>query len=171
MATLNRRYLISPSNATIFTSGIPSNFSTPAPTGANTPMPQHQPSHQASGVNPLLLAATHAQNHALGAASGAASLHPSAAHTPGATTPGAFRKELYVGRPGQTPTSIRTAKAPEYFSEWKDWGTEEFEYLGAQVLAHNIYIGPDPTAEKDFVTRDVYNSKGPRAIHGVKYME
>src|SRR5689334_6452068 len=67
LATLAARYTLSPSTATIFTSELPSNFSTPLPTnGTNTPVPGH-PAHAmhhpaAHGVNPLLVAATRHAN-------------------------------------------------------------------------------------------------------------
>src|SRR5437763_13115038 len=67
LSTLAARYTWSPSTATIFTSELPSNFSTPLPTGGtNTPVPGH-PAHAmhhpaAHGVNPLLVAATRHAN-------------------------------------------------------------------------------------------------------------
>jgi actin-related protein 9 len=64
IATLQAKYIISPSSATIFTSELPSNISTPLGTGANTP--QHQvpgyPQQHGAGVNPLLHAALTAQH-------------------------------------------------------------------------------------------------------------
>lgn len=64
VAKLNSKYLVSPSSATIFTSELPSNFTTPVATGTNTPQPQSHlsNSHHGGGVNPLLLAATTASN-------------------------------------------------------------------------------------------------------------
>ena len=67
LSILATRYTLSPSTATMFTSELPSNFSTPLATtpGTNTPVPGMQPHplhHPAAhGVNPLLVAATRSQ--------------------------------------------------------------------------------------------------------------
>ena len=97
------------------TSEIPSNFSTPLTTGgANTPSPYGQPvpGHPpGQGVNPLLVAATH-NNPAIGQMS----------HMPLGMPMGDPNSVLHH-RPSshsQTPTSVKTVKAPEYFSEWKE---------------------------------------------------
>jgi actin-related protein 9 len=81
LAILNQKYLLTPSSATIFTSELPSTLSTPLPTGGtNTPLhggPPPGPSHHpaAHGVNPLLVAATHASQNQFGTNL----LHPSSA--------------------------------------------------------------------------------------------
>ena len=156
VATLNSRYLISPSSATIFTSELPSNFTTPVATGANTPQPQlHHPSHHPSGVNPLLHAAT------------TASLAP----------PGQSQQQLHMQQyqhqfqqshshssHAQTPTSIKVLRAPEYFPEWKEVGMEEASFLGAQVAAKVVFV-VDQGISKGFMSRTEYNDLGPSGIH------
>lgn len=173
---LAARYTLSPSNATIFTSELPSNFSTPVPTGGtNTPIPG-QPSnpqhHVSSGVNPLLVAATknmmqpghHLQvpgqpqpqsqpQHMHGGYGQLAQMDPMHAHS-------------YRGT-SQTPTSMKTVKMPEYFPEWKDpsvAGMEEASFLGGQVAAKVIFI-VDQGISKGFLTRSEYNELGPEGIH------
>lgn len=168
LGLLTTKYTLTPSSATIFTSELPSALSTPLPTGGtNTPIPNahglppgplHHPA--AHGVNPLLVAATHANNPAnpglLNPASAAGapdhvhqhSHHRSAGH-------------------GQTPTSIKTLKAPEYFPEWKDSrvsGMEEAGFLGAQVAAKVVFV-VDQGLTKGFLPRGEYNEGGPGGIH------
>lgn len=163
VATLNSRYLISPSSATIFTSELPSNFTTPAPTGANTPQPQHHPpAHHGPGVNPLLLAATTASN-------------------PNLAPPGQSQQQLHQqlqlqqyqqqqiqshqhSSHAQTPTSIKLLKMPDYFPEWKDVGMEEAAFLGAQVAAKVVFV-VDQGISKGFMSRTEYNDLGPQGIH------
>ncbi|KKY19791.1 putative chromatin remodeling complex subunit [Phaeomoniella chlamydospora] len=151
---LTTRYTLSPSSATMFTSELPSNLSTPLPTGGtNTPMGQGTPVHHpaAHGVNPLLVAATHANQPT----------PPSTFQTP--------HIESFDQRHGhsQTPTSIKTVKGPEYFPEWKDAnysGMEEASFLGAQVAAKVIFV-VDQGVSKGFFTRSEYNDMGPAGIH------
>lgn len=143
--TLQKKYTISPSSATIFTSELPSNMSTPIATGANTPMPGQQPPHH-SGVNPLLLAATTAQNP---------QLHPSASQ---------HQQHSLHSSHGQTPTSIKLAKIPDYFPEWKEVGYEEASFLGAQVAAKVLFVN-DAGASNGYMTRTGYNEQGPSGIH------
>ncbi len=102
--TLVSRYLISPSSATIFTSELPSNLSTPIGTGAQTPQRELPAFTGGSGVNPLLVAAT------------TNTLNPA-----GGNLSGAFGHGHHGGHSShsQTPTSIKMAKMPEYFPEWK----------------------------------------------------
>ncbi|KAI9777671.1 MAG: Actin-like protein arp9 (SWI/SNF complex component arp9) [Candelina submexicana] len=154
ISTLSTKYLISPSSATIFTSELPSTLTTPLATGANTPLPQpHNPSHLStanSHVNPLLLAATTASNP---------SLHPP---TTTITTP--QQQQHTHSSHGQTPTSIKVAKIPEYFPEWKDGGYEEASFLGAQVAAKVLFV-VDQGLGKGFMTRVEYNELGPQGIH------
>ena len=156
LTTLNARYLISPNSATIFTSELPSNFTTPVATGANTPQPQmHHPGHHPSGVNPLLHAAT------------TASLAP----------PGPSQQQMQMQQyqqqyqqshshssHAQTPSSIKTLKAPEYFPEWKEAGMEEASFLGAQVAAKVVFV-VDQGISKGFMSRTEYNELGPSGIH------
>ncbi|KAK4542619.1 hypothetical protein LTR36_006667 [Oleoguttula mirabilis] len=154
--TLQRKYIISPSSATIFTSELPSNLSTPMATGANTPQPGQLPGqqlpHTSSGVNPLLIAATHAQNPGLQPppTSSALTLPQHSAHSSHA----------------QSPTSIKLAKIPEYFPEWKEVGYDEATFLGAQVAARVLFVS-DAGASKGFMTRTDYNEQGPGGIHEV----
>ncbi|KAH0566293.1 hypothetical protein GP486_000319 [Trichoglossum hirsutum] len=150
VAVLNSKYLISPSSATIFTSELPSNLSTPLATGANTPQPQLPGMSHSSNVNPLLLAATTASNPALNPAASAIS-HQHQQHN------------LHSSH-GQTPTSIKLAKIPEYFPEWKDAGFEEASFLGAQVAAKVVFV-VDQGISKGFMTRVEYNELGPSGIH------
>ncbi|KAL1607194.1 Actin-like protein arp9 [Nothophoma quercina] len=149
LQTLQSKYLISPSSATIFTSEIPSNISTPAGTGANTPQPQLGP-HGGSGVNPLLFAATTAQSQGL-MPQGGNPLMPGMSHNTHSSH-------------GQTPTSIKTVKPPEYFPEWKDVGFDESAFLGAQVAAKVIFV-VDQGQSKGYMTRPDYNDQGPQGIH------
>lgn len=155
VGTLHAKYIISPSSATIFTSELPSNISTPIGTGANTPQPQSHagPPTASHGVNPLLLAATTASNP---------TLHP----------PNHQQQQLQSlaahgtthSSHGQTPTSVKLAKMPEYFPEWKDVGFDEAVFLGAQVAAKVIFV-VDQGLSKGFMTRVEYNEMGPQGIH------
>lgn len=164
VGTLNSRYLISPSSATIFTSELPSNATTPVATGANTPQPQHHPpSHHGPGVNPLLLAATTASN-------------------PNLAPPGQSQQQLHQqlqlqqyhqqqmqqthqhSSHAQTPTSIKLLKMPDYFPEWKEVGMEEAGFLGAQVAAKVVFV-VDQGISKGFMSRTEYNELGPQGIH------
>ncbi|KAH0173435.1 actin-like ATPase domain-containing protein [Aureobasidium sp. EXF-12298] len=147
--TLQTKYLISPSSATIFTSELPSNLSTPMATGANTPQPSIPP-HLSSGVNPLLYAATTAQNP---------QLNPMNGGMPGAHMPHSLHSSH-----AQSPTSVKLAKMPEYFPEWKDAGYEEAVFLGAQVAAKVLFM-VDQGLSKGYMTRTDYNEQGPQGIH------
>lgn len=62
---------------------------------------------------------------------------------------------------GQSPTSIRPAKLPEYFPEWKGRGWEDSVILGAQIAARPIFTG---SVENTFVSKNDYNEVGPTAI-------
>ncbi|KKK15881.1 putative chromatin remodeling complex subunit (Arp9) [Aspergillus ochraceoroseus] len=177
--TITQKFVLSPSG-TIFTSEIPSNFSTPLPTGGtNTPAPQGQPGpmhHPAGhGVNPLLVAATHSNNPAVtNMPPGTPSMDPSLSH------------HRSTGH-SQTPTSVKTLKPPEYFPEWKEQsgansqaqnasspglpgsggghhGMEEAAFLGAQVASKVIFV-LDQGLSKGFMSRVEYNENGPSAIH------
>lgn len=66
----------------------------------------------------------------------------------------------------QTPTSIKMAKIPEYFPEWKEMGYEEAHFLGAQVAARVLFV-VDAGASKGYMTRSDYNEQGPMGIHEV----
>jgi actin-related protein 9 len=154
IATLNGRYLVSPSSATMFMSELPSNLATPSGTGSMTPNASfastpHQPP-TASAVNPLLLAATTASNPAL---------------NPNMST------SLYNGHStqnhsshSQSPTSIKVASPPAYFPEWKSF--DEAVFLGAQVAAKVVFV-VDQGISKGFLSRIEFNEEGPSAIHQV----
>ncbi|KEF59369.1 uncharacterized protein A1O9_04213 [Exophiala aquamarina CBS 119918] len=160
LATLNARYILSPSTATIFTSELPSNFTTPVATpGTNTPIPGqggHLQHHLGGhGVNPLLVAATKNM------------MQPN----PHLQVPAQLGADpsLHQSHRGfsQSPTSIKTVKPPEYFPEWKDpsvSGMEEASFLGAQVAAKVVFI-VDQGNSKGFLTRSEYNELGPTGIH------
>ncbi|KAH9871866.1 hypothetical protein J1614_006124 [Plenodomus biglobosus] len=149
LQAIQTKYLISPSSATIFTSEIPSNISTPAGTGTNTPQPQLGP-HGGSQVNPLLFAATTAQTQHM---------------TPhGGNQMMAGMSHNAHSSHGQTPTSIKLVKPPEYFPEFKDVGYDESAFLGAQVAAKVIFV-VDQGQSKGYMTRPDYNEQGPQAIH------
>ena len=163
--TLQRKYIISPSAATIFTSELPSSLTTPMGTGANTPQPTgHYPGSQhplgLSGVNPLaqnpqLQHLQHLQ-HPLpqfappSSSSAALGLAPPPAHHPHHNS----------HAPPQTPTAIRLAKIPEYFPEWKEVGYDEAVFLGAQVAAKVLFV-VDAGASKGYLSRTEYNELGP----------
>lgn len=149
LATIQNKYIISPSSATIFTSELPSNLSTPIATGSNTPQPQGLPPHVGSGVNPLLYAATTAQNPAL--------------NPMGAGMPSHLSHSMHSSH-AQSPTSMKLAKIPDYFPEWKDVGYEEAVFLGAQVAAKVLFI-TDQGLSKGYMTRTDYNEQGPQGIH------
>jgi len=148
LATIQNKYIISPSSATIFTSELPSNLSTPMATGSNTPQPQAMP-HAGPGVNPLLYAATTAQNPQLNSLSQG--------------MPSQLSHSMHSSH-AQTPTSLKLAKMPEYFPEWKDVGYEEAVFLGAQVAAKVLFI-TDQGSSKGYMTRTDYNEQGPQGIH------
>ncbi|KAF2712046.1 hypothetical protein K504DRAFT_499158 [Pleomassaria siparia CBS 279.74] len=150
LSTIQAKYMISPSSATIFTSEIPSNISTPTGTGANTPQPQLGPHGGSSQVNPLLLAATTAQNPHL--------MHPGSNPLVNLSSHSSHSSH------GQTPTSIKLVKTPEYFPEWKDVGFDESAFLGAQVAAKVIFV-VDQGQSKGYMTRPDYNDQGPTGIH------
>ena len=152
-AKLQSKFIISPSSATIFTSELPSNLSTPIATGANTPQPQLPgQQHHSSSVNPLLHAALTAQNPQFQQSSSGMSHLPS--------------QSMHSSH-GQTPTSIKMAKIPDYFPEWKEVGYSEATFLGAQVAGKLLFI-VDGGATKGYMTRTDYNEQGPSGIHEVR---
>lgn len=152
LATLNNRYLVSPSSATMFMSELPSNLATPSGTGSQTPnasfssTPHAPPT--ASAVNPLLLAATTASNPALNPNLSVTSYNGSHSHS----------------SHSQSPTSIKAASPPGYFPEWKLY--EEAVFLGSQVAAKVIFV-VDQGLSKGFLSRVEFNEEGPTAIHQV----
>jgi len=153
VTTLNNRYLVSPSSATMFMSELPSNIATPSGTGSMTPnasfssTPHLPPT--ASAVNPLLLAATTASHPGLNPNLSVASFngtgHSHSSHS-------------------QSPTSIKVVSPPSYFPEWKFY--EEAVFLGSQVAAKVIFV-VDQGVSKGFLSRPEFNDEGPTAIHQV----
>lgn len=151
LTTLNNRYLVSPSSATMFMSELPSNLATPSGTGSLTPNASFSAPHgppTASAVNPLLLAATTAQNPALNP-----NQPPSFSGMNGHNTHSSH---------SQTPTSIKVVTPPAYFPEWKSY--EEAAFLGSQVASKVIFV-VDQGASKGFLSRVEFNDEGPSAIH------
>lgn len=131
-------------------------------TGANTPQPQSHlsNSHHGPGVNPLLLAATTASN-------------PTGLAPPGQNhhlhaqlQMQQYQQQHQHQHSGheQTPKAIKLTKMPEYFPEWKDAGTEEAAFLGAQVAAKVVFV-VDQGLSKGFMSRTEYNDLGPQGIH------
>lgn len=151
IATLNSRYIVSPSSATMFMSELPSNLATPSGTGSMTPtgaFPTQAPP-TASAVNPLLLAATTASNP---------TLNPNMSVTSYNSTAQAHSSH------SQSPTNIKVAVAPAYFPSWKTY--EDSVFLGAQVAAKVIFVA-DQGLSKGFLSRVEFNEEGPSAIHQV----
>jgi actin-related protein 9 len=152
VTTLNNRYLVSPSSATMFMSELPSNLATPSGTGSMTPNASFSstphPVPSASAVNPLLLAATTASNPALNPNLSITSYSGSHTHS----------------SHSQSPTSIKVASPPSYFPEWKSY--EEAVFLGSQVAAKVVFV-VDQGLTKGFLSRVDFNEEGPSAIHQV----
>ncbi len=175
VASLNARFLISPSSATMFTSEIPSATSTPGRTGTNTPQPDgmRMAGGHGQGVNPLLYAATTASAQQLQLPSFTPGhLHPTtAAAVQMAQHHHQQTQSSQVYGHSQTPTSIKLAKLPEYFPEWKDVGPEESTaFLGAQVAAKVLFVVDQGQtsgigAGKGYMTRSDYNEQGPGCVH------
>ena len=162
LATIQSRYIISPSSATIFTSELPSNMTTPMGTGAQTPQPGQQPSSlphgPSGGGNPLLLAATTAH---LNPSNFPGQQQPPS--TPGQQNPSMMQAGNVHSSHGQTPTSVKYAVVGDYFPEWKEVGYDEGWFLGAQVLARVVFVTEVP-GSKFYMTRTDYNELGPGGI-------
>lgn len=103
-----------------------------------------------SQVNPLLYAATTAQN-------------PLLQHHQASSLPSIHSHNVHSSH-GQTPTSIKMAKPPDYFPEWKEAGYDEAAFLGAQVAAKVLFV-VDQGISKGYMTRPDYNEQGPTGIH------
>ncbi len=180
LATIQSKYIISPSSATIFTSELPSNISTPIGTGANTPQPQQSQVYAPPGVNPLLVAATTAQNPHLHPSTPAHShAHIQSSVQAHIQTPTPFPAQALAASQsqassvppqnahsshGQTPTSAKLAKIPDYFPEWKEAGYEDAVFLGAQVAAKVMFV-VDQGVNKGYMARTDFNEQGPMGIH------
>ena len=111
------------------------------------------------GVNPLLVAATHAnQSQSQQLPNQHQSLN----------VPGQDPQHIHHPRGhNQTPTNIKVCKPPDYFPEWKDpsmAGMEEAGFLGAQVAAKVVFV-VDQGISKGFLSRAEYNEMGPGGIH------
>ena len=137
LQTISAKYLIPPSSGTIFSSELP----TPTATGASTPMAPGPSTQPVGGPNPLLVAATthHQQMQ---------------------------QHHYYADRHsshGQTPLSIKVAKMPDYFPEWKEVGFDEAAFLGAQVAAKVVFV-VDQGANRGFMSRVEYNELGPEGV-------
>ena len=151
----------------MFTSEIPSAASTPLPTGASTPQPYGggMPGLPMGGpgVNPLLVAATHSNlpHHMQGGGYGQPMPYMQQQPMPG-------MQQHHVSH-SQTPNSIRMSKFPDYFPEWKDAGTEEAVFLGAQVHAKVVFVvdSGQGQSSRAFLSRVEYNEMGPGGIHAV----
>ena len=215
VSALSSRYIISPSSATMFTSEIPSNFSTPGGTGANTPQPQPVMPHgygggqlNMGGNRSLLQAATTASASQFNRAPngqfppGQHALPPVPPYAQGPSTPG--QNSQYLSTPGnistplqrahfggsssgshsQAPTSIKIAKLPEYFAEWREPGADsEAVFLGAQVASKVFFLNDVHVSiislcirrhfadrvlqgghNKGYMSRSDYNETGPQGI-------
>ncbi|KAF1815153.1 actin-like ATPase domain-containing protein [Eremomyces bilateralis CBS 781.70] len=147
-ATLIRKYLISPSSATMFTSELPSNFSTPTGTGANTPQPQAG----GHGGSSLLQAATIGQANQVVGQSALPAFNALA--IPSFNT---------IAPSSQTPTKFGFAKIPDYFSAMKD-SPEHAAFLGAQVAAKGIFHSTLQQGDRVHMSRQEFNEHGPAYI-------
>lgn len=80
------------------------------------------------------------------------------------------KKGRYVGHVialdymNQIPISIKINKIPEYFPQWKKFGYGEIEFLGAQIVARQVFSHYN---EQYFVTREKYNEAGPMSCWAV----
>lgn len=159
---------------------------TPANPGSQTPGPFYHPA--AHGVNPLLVAATHA-NAGPATPMGTMQQQQYENLTP-PQMPMSMMQHRSTGH-SQTPTSVKTVKPPDYFPEWKDQGggsasgatgaggsntinnpvgiprpgMEEAVFLGAQIAAKIVFINDNQGQYKGYLSRAEYNENGPSAIH------
>ncbi|KAI1322285.1 actin-like ATPase domain-containing protein [Xylariaceae sp. FL0255] len=158
MQTLNARYLISPSTATIFTSELPSNMATPSGTGSQTPTGSFTGQMPTtSSVNPLLQAAT--------TASLSVPQMQLPGSLPGSHAGGASHHHTHA----QTPTSIKLAALPGYLAEWTKNGFEEAMFLGAMIAGRIVYTvhmdAQSAEAQRQSSLHRVdYNEMGPKGI-------
>ena len=163
IANLQGKYVLSPSTTTMFTSELPSNFTTPVGTpGTNTPIPgqtghsMHHPG--GSGVNPLLVAATRNV------------MQPTPGQhlqIPGHATPIPMDPNTWQATRGysQSPHTVKLAKVPDYMPEMKDplhSGWEDAAFVGLQAGGKLVFILE--VREKDFMSRQDYNDSGPSEI-------
>jgi actin-related protein 9 len=66
----------------------------------------------------------------------------------------------------QVPNSIRFTKMPDYFPEWKKTGYSDVQFLGAQIVARQIFTTQN---ESMYLTRTIYSENGPTAIWDLAY--
>lgn len=89
---------------------------------------------------------------------------------------GAKKKNKFVGGLGgsstvpaveysQVPTSIKLAKYPDYFPEWKKAGYSELGFLGAQIVARQVFAH---NRDNYFIKREQYSSRGPMSLWDVQ---
>lgn len=66
----------------------------------------------------------------------------------------------------QVPTVIKLAKYPEYFPNWKKHGYAEITFLGAQIVAKQVF-----THSRDilYITREKYEESGPSCIWDIEF--
>ncbi|KAI3403962.2 ARP9 [Candida oxycetoniae] len=73
----------------------------------------------------------------------------------------------------QVPNSIRLAKLPDYFPEWKKPKTlggswQDLYFLGGEIYAKQIFSGGSHHHNKElFVASDMYEERGPQSIWDV----
>ncbi|KAF2860302.1 actin-like ATPase domain-containing protein [Piedraia hortae CBS 480.64] len=72
----------------------------------------------------------------------------------------------------QTPSSIKMAKVPEHFAEWKEVNYYDAGFVGAQIAARVLYASPQASVNgesgiKGFLNRIEYNDLGPRGVREI----
>lgn len=174
LETLTSRFLISPSNTGLFTSELPSVFSTPTGTGTSTPLQSLPVALPAKSMLQTATAAAAAQHlqPPLGTPAHAPQQQqqtPYSRPLPQFNPNPAPQSQSQGHPPSQTPAHLGTVRLPEYFSEWRDPLAEcDAAFLGAQVAAKVIFL-VDPAAGsgapgKGFMGRTDYNEQGPSGI-------
>lgn len=73
----------------------------------------------------------------------------------------------------QVPSSVRLAKHPEYFPEWKlpkstqgSW--HDVYFLGAQIYAKQVFASNSNHGRDSFLDTEIYEERGPEAIWNVR---
>lgn len=66
----------------------------------------------------------------------------------------------------QVPTVIKLSKYPDYFPNWKKHGYAEIPFLGAQIVAKQVF-----THSRDilYITREKYEEIGPSCIWDIEF--
>ena len=62
---------------------------------------------------------------------------------------------------GQAPTSIRYAKGPDHFSQYREVGFAEAQFLGAQVSGMSLFQETSNPKDKLYMSRVEWNDLGP----------